>query len=69
MKKAVKLFIGSLVLAAAVGACSYGAIGVTATDKVVVMRQDNFLMGALRKAYVCKITDSGLSSCATSENP
>ena len=69
MKKMVKVFVGALVLAAAVTACSYGAIATTSTDKVVVMRQDGLLFGALRKAYVCQVSDAGLSNCATSENP
>lgn len=69
MKKLATTFIGGLLLAATLSACSYGAIAMTSTDKVVVMRHDGFLFGALRKAFVCDVTDAGLANCVTSENP
>ena len=40
-----------------------------AGDKVVIARNDNFLFGAPRTAYVCKITDKGLTACADNESP
>lgn len=48
--------------------CAYGgAAGVG--DKAIVLRNDAFLFGALRKAFVCKVTDAGLTDCNSSDNP
>ena len=68
MKKTlgILLALGAL---SSLGACGYGAATTVGTDKVVVLRQDGFLFGALRKAFVCKVGDSGLTGCATQENP
>ena len=49
--------------------CSYGAIATSGNDKVVITRQDGFLFGALRKVFVCKVTDGGTASCGTNESP
>ena len=49
--------------------CQYTAPAVTQDGHVVVLRNDGLLFGALRKAFVCKVTPSGLSSCAGAENP
>ncbi len=68
MKKIVGMLMALGVMASAMGGCSYGAIAV-AGDKVVVLRQDAFLFGALRKAFVCKVGDSGLTGCAANEAP
>jgi len=68
MKKALGMLMAMGMLASSLGGCSYGAIAV-AGDKVVVLRQDAFLMGALRKAFVCRVSDTGLSSCAANEAP
>ncbi len=48
--------------------CSYGGAAASG-DKVVVLRNDSFLFGALRTAYVCKITDAGLAGCSEGESP
>jgi hypothetical protein len=69
MKKVLGTLMALGVFASALGGCAYGDMAAVGTDKVVVMRQDSFLMGALRKAFVCKITDSGLASCAAAESP
>ena len=70
MKKVVKVFVGALVLAAAVTACSYGGVAVTPSNKAIVMRNDHLLYGILRKAYVCDVSDAGLSNCqASAEKP
>ena len=37
--------------------------------KAVVLRNDNFLFGALRSAYVCDVTDSGLKNCQEGDTP
>jgi hypothetical protein len=48
--------------------CSYG--GTTASgDNAVITRNDMFLFGALRKVYVCKVTEGGLSGCREGEAP
>jgi hypothetical protein len=67
MKKFVMIlalgaFAGSL------GGCAYAGAGVSG-DKAVVLRNDSFLFGILRKAFVCKITDGGLTNCNASEAP
>ncbi|WP_394844139.1 hypothetical protein LZC95_44685 [Pendulispora brunnea] len=67
MKKGIALFLAVAALSSAAG-CSYGGVG-AAGDKVVVARNDGFLFGILRKAYVCKVSDAGLTACQTSENP
>ena len=46
--------------------CSYAGAAV-AGDKVIVPRNDNFLYGMLRKVYVCKLTDEGLTECVAGE--
>ena len=39
-------------------------------DKVVILRNDSFLFGALRKVFVCKVNDAGLANCqASAEAP
>ncbi len=69
MKKIVGLLVIAVLASEAMG-CAYAGIGMSAAgDKVVVLRQDSFLFGALRKAFVCKVTDGGLASCASNESP
>jgi hypothetical protein len=61
----------ALVLAASAAlsqGCAYGSIA-TAGDKVVITRQDAFLFGALRKVFVCKVTDAGVANCASADSP
>jgi hypothetical protein len=38
-------------------------------DKVVIARNDGFLFGALRKVFVCKVTDAGVSACQSADSP
>jgi hypothetical protein len=61
------LILGSVV-AVLVGACAYSGV---ATDggKAVVLRNDSFLFGMLRKAYVCQVTDAGLTNCNSADAP
>lgn len=66
--KILKAVLVPLLVAGTLGGCAYGAIE-AAGDKVVVLRQDAFLFGALRKAFVCKIGDGGLTGCAEGESP
>ena len=66
-----KIFSTLLVAATVAGSlsgCAYSGVAVSG-DKAVVARNDAFLMGLLRKVYVCKVTDTGLSSCQESESP
>lgn len=67
MKKA----IFALILAAtasSLGGCAYAGIGAVG-DKAVVARNDGFLWGILRKVFVCKVTDTGLTSCQSADAP
>jgi hypothetical protein len=68
MKKIAALCVLVATAAPMVG-CSYGAIATAGNDKVVITRQDGFLYGALRKVFVCKVTDAGAASCGTNESP
>lgn len=63
MKKTLGFLMAAGVLGSALGGCSYGGIA-TVGDKVVITRNDLFLFGALRKVYVCKVADRGLTDCA-----
>ena len=67
MKKALAsaMLIG---LVSTLGGCSYAGVAVSG-DKAVVLRNDGFLYGILRKAFVCKVTDAGVTSCNSNENP
>jgi len=61
--------IGAVILMAAMfGGCAYGGVAGVG-DKVVITRNDVFLFGVLRKVYVCKVADSGVSDCQTNESP
>ena len=59
----MKKILGFLLAAGLLGGCSYGGIA-TVGDKVVITRNDLFLFGALRKVYVCKVADRGVTDCA-----
>jgi hypothetical protein len=68
MKKALAsaMLIG---LVSTLGAgCAYSGVAVSG-DKAVVLRNDSFLFGILRKAFVCKVTDAGVSACNSNESP
>ena len=71
MKKALAsaLLVGLVsTLGLGLGGCAYGGVSASG-DKAVVLRNDAFLFGILRKAFVCKITDAGVTSCNSNENP
>lgn len=63
------LISGLLASSVVMTGCAYGGATTVGKDYVVVLRNDGFLFGALRKAYVCKATTSGLSNCRDGENP
>ena len=56
-----------LILAASLAACAY--TGVAASGDKVVIARTGLIYGLMRQMYVCQITDSGLTSCATNESP
>ena len=68
MKSGLAVFLAATVLSGAIFGCSYGGVA-TVGDKVVIARNDGFLYGALRKVFVCKVADSGVSSCAAADAP
>ena len=68
MQKGLLSLIAAAILAGSLSACAYGGVGASG-DKAVVARNDGFLFGILRKTFVCKITDGGLSNCQTNDNP
>jgi hypothetical protein len=68
MKRILGLVVLSGVLAGFATGCSYGGVSASG-DKAVVARNDGFLFGILRKVYVCKITDAGVTSCQSNESP
>ncbi len=66
--KYIKTIALIAVTASALSGCAYGGVAADG-GKAVVLRNDSFLFGALRTAYVCQITDAGLSGCQDSESP
>lgn len=66
--KNVMIALVLLAAAAPLGGCSYAGVAASG-DKVVIARNDGFLFGILRKVYVCKITDAGVSNCAEADSP
>ncbi|MGD8861337.1 MAG: hypothetical protein PVI30_15115 [Myxococcales bacterium] len=68
MRKTLLALVFGLALGGALGGCGYAGVA-TAGDAAVVVRNDWFLFGALRKVYVCKITPGGLTQCSAADNP
>lgn len=72
MKKITRgvVLVGALaMMGATLGGCSYAGVAAVGGDRVVIPRNDGLLFGVLRKVYVCKVTDSGLSDCIEGEAP
>jgi len=67
MKKAIFALI-LVATASGLGGCAYAGVGAVG-DKAVVARNDGFLFGILRKVFVCKVTDTGLTSCQSADAP
>jgi hypothetical protein len=65
MKKVIKVAVALMLIVGVLGGCSYGGVG-TIGDKVIIARNDMLLFGALRKVYVCKMNDAGLTGCVES---
>ena len=68
MKKFVLACCAMAILGTSLGACAYAGVA-TSGDKAVIARNDSMLYGALRKVFVCQITDAGLSNCVSNESP
>jgi hypothetical protein len=68
MRKGISMLLAAAALAGAISGCAYAGVGASG-DKAVVARNDAFLFGILRKTFVCKITDGGLSNCQSNDNP
>ena len=68
MVKSLSFVLAAVALTGALSGCAYAGIGVTG-DKAVVARNDAFLFGILRKTFVCKVTDGGLSNCQSADAP
>ena len=68
MKKLIVALSAIAILGTIAPACHYGAVEVE-NGKAVVVRQDDFLYGMLRKIFVCEVSDAGLANCASGENP
>ncbi len=49
--------------------CSYGGVAAVDGDTVVIAKSNGFLFGLLNKVYVCQVSDSGLTGCASNESP
>lgn len=61
--------MAGLLAAVILSSCAYSGVTTVGKDHVVVLRNDAFLFGALRKAYVCRATPGGLENCRHSESP
>ncbi len=69
----MKKFASALLICflASTAGCYYSnavAIGKN-RDRVLILRNDAFLMGGLRSAYICKASDAGLVDCQEEEAP
>ena len=68
--KAKAVFITLLMALCAVAAgCSYGGVAAVNENTVVVLKNNAFLFGIFNEVYVCKVSDGGLTSCATNHSP
>lgn len=69
MKKTMGVLVAAGLLAGVLSGCSYAGAAGLGADKVVVLRNDTLLFGILRKAFVCKVSEAGLSSCSSADAP
>ena len=68
MKKALASVVLVGLISGVLGGCGYAGVA-TSGDKAVVLRNDAFLFGILRKAFVCKISDAGVTACNSKSLP
>jgi hypothetical protein len=69
VKKALGIVLAAAALSSGVAGCAYGGAAGVGADKVVIARNDAFLFGILRKVFVCKVADSGVTNCQSNESP
>ena len=70
MNKVMGFVLAAALAAPALSGCAYGGVGATSDgSKVVITRNDSFLFGILRKAFVCKVADSGVTACNSADSP
>ena len=69
LRKALGGALAALVISGTLAGCAYGGVAAVGDSKVVVTRNDLFLFGVLRKVFVCKVTDAGLTDCSSAEAP
>lgn len=70
MKKLRNILILVVLVASFGTGCSYAGVAISADGKkAVVLRNDYFLFGAIRRAYVCDVTDDGLANCQNNKKP
>jgi len=67
MRLRLALLLCALSITASTG-CGYAAVA-TSGDAAIVVRNDYLLFGALRKVYVCRITETGLTQCSSQDSP
>ena len=63
----IRTLLVGLVLSVCSG-CGYASVA-TSGDAAIIVRNDYLLFGALRKVYVCRITEQGLRQCSSAESP
>lgn len=68
MKRSILAVALAAFMSALVG-CAYGGITATSSKQVVIPRNDWILFGALRKVYVCSVSEMGLGNCNAGEAP
>jgi len=66
-KVALVTFLASLCAVAA--GCSYGGVASVNENTVVIVKNNAFLFGATNEVFVCKVSDSGVTSCASNHSP
>jgi len=69
MKKSIAFAIAGVAMVSALNGCSYGAVAHLGGERVILARNDNILFGLLRKVYVCRVTDAGVSACQSADAP
>ena len=67
MRRIVPIACWLAVLATSSG-CMYAGVAASG-EAAIIARNDMFLFGALRRVYVCQITERGLANCSAGETP
>ena len=68
MAKALLVVMMSAMLVGATG-CAYGTALRVGKNRVLVLKNDGFLFGLLRKAHLCDVGAKGLTNCSEDQNP